>query len=100
MAADATGTKSVTNTLSTTVADSIRLQQCWPAVEIHNQGSNILYVRFDGTAPVSEANECESVPAGAVKSFDVMVGPSTAAGAHVVGIVGSGDKYTVTGVAG
>ena len=101
MASDSTGTKSVTNTLSTTVADSIRLQQAWDGVEIHNQdATNILYVRFDGTTPVAEANECESVPPSSVKTFmPMLVGPTTVAGAHAVGVVGSGGKYTVTGVA-
>ena len=102
MASDATGTKSVTNTLSTTVADLITLQQAWDGVEIHNHdSSNILYVRFDGTAPVAEANETESVPVSSSKTFrPMLVGPTAAAGHHVIRVVGSGGKYTVTGIAG
>lgn len=102
MASDATGTKSVTNTLSTTTADLITLQGIWDGVEIHNHdATNMLYVRFDGTAPVAEANETETVPPASAKTFwPMLVGPTANLGHHVIRVVGDGGKYTVTGIAG
>lgn len=102
MATDATGTKSVTNTLSGTTADTITLQGIWDGVEIHNHdASNILWVTFDGTTPQADANECESVPPSSVKTFmPMLVGPTASLGHHTIKVVGSGGKYTVTGVAG
>jgi hypothetical protein len=103
MAADATGTRSVTNTLSTTTADTITLQQAWPAVEIENHSETVeLWARFDGTAAVADANECERIAPGSVggaaKLIRQTVGPGGGAkGENVVSVVGNSNQNTVTG---
>lgn len=100
MATDSTGTKSVTNTLTGTTADTIRLQQPFGKVEIYNHSETVnLFARFDGTAAVADANECEIIAPGEAKTFKVLVGPTTASGCNPVSVVGNGQVYTVTGMA-
>lgn len=106
MAADATGTQSVTNTFTTTVADTITLQQPWSAVEIENHSETIeLWVRLSsaGTAAVADANECVRIAPGSVggaaKVIDQFVGdPAVHPGASLISVVGNGQQYTVAGV--
>ena len=96
MATDS-GVRSVTNTFSTTVADTVTLTQAWPYIAITNHdATNAVYVRFDGTTPVAEANENAVVRVSSTRVFHA---PINSAGQVVVGLVGSGGKYTVEGLA-
>lgn len=92
--------KSVTNTLSTTVADRITLTQLWPAVEVTNHDvADFCYVLCDGTATptaVAQANNTTVVPPGTTKLIRV----SPAAPDYttiVLSIVGDGGIYSVEG---
>lgn len=88
--------KAVTNTFSTTVADAITLTQGWPFVAITNHdASNPVYVRFDGTTPVAEADNNAIVRVSSTRVFPVSPNSS---GQIVIGLVGSGGKYTVEGL--
>ena len=90
--------RSVTNTLSSTTADTITLTQRWPAVEITNHDATTpLYVRLDGTTPVAEADGTTVVPAGATKILKATVSGSDVTGT-AVGVVGDGNTYTIEGV--
>lgn len=87
--------KSVTNTFTTTLADTVTLIQGWPFVAITNHdGTNAVYVRFDGTTPVAEADGTSIVRISSTRVFPVSM---NSAGQHVVGLVGSAGKYTVEG---
>lgn len=95
--------KSVTNTFSTTVADTITLTQSYPAVEITNYDTvNYIYVSMDGTSaptvPVAEADNLVAIPpltSKVIRSIPRQdVNPNTV----VLRLVGSGGKYTVEGV--
>lgn len=102
MASDATGTNSVTNTLTGTTADSVRLQGVFSIVEVENHSESLwLYVTFDNTTPVAEANNTFPVAPASSKTFEgVLVGPAAfqSGGCNAVGVVGNGNKYTVSGV--
>lgn len=88
--------RSVTNTLTTTVADSITLLQPWPAIEVTNADTaNDLYLRQDGITAVAAADNTTRVPAGSSKIITASVNGS---GQIVVSIVGSGGGYTIEGV--
>lgn len=88
--------RSVTNTLTTTVADTITLTQLWPAIEVTNRDdTNVLWVRQDGVTAVANADNATPI---AVSSSKVLSSSPTAAGTHVISVVGSGGAYTVEGV--
>ncbi len=88
--------RSVSNTLTTTVADTITLTQAWPAIEVTNSdSSNILWVRQDGTTAVALADNNTPI---APSSSKILAGSVTSAGTHVISVVGSGGAYTVEGV--
>lgn len=90
--------RSVTNTLTSTTADTVTLDQPWPAVEITNHdATNALYVRWDGTTAVAEANGCSVVLPGNTKVVKGEVAEGTRT--IVLSVVGDGNKYTVEGVA-
>lgn len=94
--------RSVTNTLSTTVADTVTLTQAWPAVEITNHdATNNIYFRQDGTTAVGSADGCTVVLPGSklVTKACINVSASTGASSTVISIVGSGNVYTIEGVA-
>lgn len=96
--------RSVTNTFSTTVADTITLTQIWPAVEITNHDTtNPIYVSMDGTnaptAAVAEADNRTMIPAGSSKVLKAIPRRDINPGTVVLSLVGSGGKYTVEGVA-
>jgi hypothetical protein len=95
MATDSTGTKSVTNTFSTTVADSVNLLQAWDRVEIENHdATNEMWARFDGTTAVADANDNGRIKPSGSKVFRALVGP----GHPAISVVGSGGQYTIDGV--
>lgn len=102
MASDATGTRSVTNTLTSTTADTITLQQPWDAVEIENHSDTVeLWARFSsaGTAAVADANECDRIAPNTAKTFRQFVGdPAKHPGAALISVVGNSQQYTVSGV--
>lgn len=89
--------RSVTNTLTATTADTITLNQRWPAVEITNHdGTTALYIRMDGTAAVAEADNTTVIPAGMTKV--IAAEPAEGTNTIVVSVVGDGNKYTIEGV--
>lgn len=91
--------RSLTNTLSTTVADSITLTQPWPAIDVTNHDStNSLYVRQDGTTAVGSADGCTVILPGQSKVLAPMLRSTGASVPHFLSIVGSGNVYTVEGV--
>ncbi len=89
--------RSVTNTLSTTTADTVTLLQSWPAIAVTNYDSaDIVYFRQDGVTAVGAANGCTVVMPGT--TVTAAASPRTANGQIVVSIVGDGGTYTIEGV--
>lgn len=96
--------KAVHKTLSGTTADLVKLTQFWDDVEISNRGSGSLTVVFNTeTAPTALMDGSEIVEAGVTKLFhnapfngNGVVG-STVTPCHTIGIVGSGNGYSVIG---
>lgn len=106
MATDATGTRSVHNTLSTTTVDTVTLQGHWAAVEVVNRevaGGADIWVTIGlatpppsvPATPAAAANETFIVPAG---SSLVIECPNGAVVQPQVKLLGSGNKYSVTGL--
>lgn len=93
--------KSMTNTLSGTVADRLTFTQLWNAIEVTNQDStNYAYVVCDGSATptaVAEANDATAIPPGVTKVIRAFPAAS-AFTTVVISIVGNGGKYTAEGV--
>lgn len=88
--------RSVTNTLTSTTADTVTLNQPYDAIEVTNHDSTTtLYVRWDGAMAVSEADNTTPVLPASSKVIRVGV---NAAGTVVVSVVGNGNKYTIEGV--
>lgn len=88
--------RSVSNTLTTTVADTITLTQAWPSIRVTNSdASNILWVRQDGTTAVALADNASPVPVSSSRIFRTSL---TSAGTSVISVVGSGGAYIVEGV--
>lgn len=100
MAADATGTKSVTNTLSGTTADTVTLQQWWDDVEVENHDVvNELWARTDGTAAAADANENTRIGPGQSKKLGISVGPAQGdTPAKPISVVGNAGQYTIEGL--
>lgn len=94
--------RSVTNTLSTTVADAVTLTQAWPAVEVTNHdATNNLYFRMDGVTAVGSADGTTVVLPGSSKvaRSGLNINETTGVTSTLVSVVGSGNVYTVEGVA-
>lgn len=88
--------RSVTNTLTTTVADTITLLQAWPAIDVTNHDdTNDLWVRQDGVTAVASADNCTLIPAGQSKVIAASVNEDSQV---VISVVGSGGAYTIEGV--
>lgn len=88
--------RSVSNTLTTTVADTVTLLQGWPAIEVTNSDdTNILWVRQDGTTAVALADNATPIAPSSSKVISASVNGS---GQIVVSVVGSGGAYTIEGV--
>lgn len=88
--------RSVTNTLTTTVADTITLLQGWPAIEVTNRDdTNVLWVRQDGTTAVANADNATPI---APSSSKILASSPNSSGQHVISVVGSGGGYTIEGV--
>lgn len=88
--------RSTTQTLSTTVLDTVSLMQRWDGVEVENiTGSSALAVTVDGSTPVLDGDDCYHVePSQSLKiSTSTYLGNST-----TVQVIGSGNKYRVTGL--
>lgn len=98
--------KSIHATLTTTTVDTALLTQFWDAVEITNRDTtNPLYVRFDGTDPVVDAEGTFIVPVSSSKVFDKSAnsagvpGSTTAATAcHYIKVLGNGGSYDIEGI--
>lgn len=103
MAADATGTRAVTNTLTGTTVDTVTLQGHWVAVEVVNhdpaEGDTLwVAVGKDGDTiadPAADANEC--VPVFPGTSCVILVNQGASCKPKVL-ILGDGTKYTVVGL--
>lgn len=88
--------RSVTNTLTTTVADTITITQAWPAIAVTNHdASDFVYFRQDGTTAVAAADNTTVVLPGTTVIRAASVNSSNQI---VVSIVGDGGAYTVEGV--
>ena len=95
MASDS-AVRSITLTLTTTVADTITLLQAWPAIDITNHDdTNDIWVRQDGTTAVASADNATLIPAGQSKVIAASVNED---GQTVISVVGSGGSYTIEGV--
>ena len=82
----------VHKTLTSTTADVITLTKRWREVIITNyDGTNKLYVTFDGTTPVALADNTYVVPANSWKSFRFRNTVQT------VSVVGNAGAYSVEG---
>lgn len=97
--------KSASNTLSGTTVDTVNLKQWWDKIEISNQGTTTLTVTLDGTVPTALMDNAEIVEAGVTKLFPAPrqgdgVAGSASLFCHIVKIIGSGNAYSVVGVAG
>lgn len=102
MATDATGTRSVHNTLTGTTVDTVTLQGYWGAVEVVNReasGGTSLWITvghedLDPSTPVAAANETFEVPAGLAILVDLPNGATVKAR---VKVLGDGNDYSVIG---
>lgn len=95
MATDS-ASRSVTNTLTTTVADTVTLTNGWKEIAVVNHTTNTtLSFRWDGTTAVADADNVISVPPSTIRT--VPVGPNSS-GQVVVSIVGSATKYSIEGI--
>lgn len=96
--------KSITATLSGTTADTVTLNQLWPAVEVVNaDGSNDMFVSMNGTnAPttaVANGAGMDRIPKGTTKVLRAIpIQNGTGVGTIVLSVVGNGGAYTITGV--
>jgi len=89
--------RSVHNTLSTTVADTITNTQIWPAVEIVNgDATESLYVRQDGTTAVAAADGTTHILPGTTKV--IKSEPDFSANTLTISVVGNGNIYSIEGV--
>lgn len=87
-----TATKSVHETLTTTTADTVNLNDQWTEIEVINRsGTDPLYVRADGITAVAAADDTDVVMPGEA----VLMNRIPAAG---ISIVGNGNGYSVIGV--
>lgn len=95
MAVDS-ASRSVINTLTTTLADTVTLTQGYKRIAVTNHSTNTtLSFRTDGTAAAADADNTWTVLAGDVRTVPVQV---NSAGQVVVSIIGSGTKYSIEGV--
>lgn len=84
--------QSVTNTLTSTTADTITLTQKWDYIEITNWDTSVtMYFRQDGTTAVADADN--TIPVFPLQSVRVKFGNGT------ISVVGNANKYTVAGLA-
>lgn len=98
--------KSIHATLTTTTVDTALLTQFHDAVEITNRDtSNPLYVRFDGTDPVADAEGTFIVPVSSSKVFDKSANQAgtpgsttTATACHHIKVLGNGGAYDIEGM--
>jgi len=99
-------TTSIHATLSTTTVDIANLTQFWGAIEVTNRDPiNTLWLRFDGTDPVAEAEGTYVVPPSTSKTFVESYNPAGVPGSttlatmcHPVKVLGNGGAYSVEGV--
>lgn len=97
--------RSAHSSLSTTTVDTINLLQFWDRVEVSNQGATALSVTMNGDTPTALGDNTEIIEAGISKIFpaQVMGGAvvnSASLPCHQIKIIGSGNPYSVVGVAG
>lgn len=99
-------TKSHHGTLTTTNEDIVKLLQYWGAIEVENKhATEVLYVRFDGTAAAAAATGTEFVGPGDTKVFrgGIMraggIPGDTTTPPHYVSLIGNANTYSVSGVA-
>lgn len=98
--------RSIQATLTGTTVDIANLTQFWDAIEVTNRDTtNPLYVRFDGTDPVADAEGTFIVPAGTSKVFEKSANQAGVPGSttlatmcHPVKVLGNGGSYSVEGV--
>jgi hypothetical protein len=93
-----TPARSVHATLSGTTADSITWTGGGPygTVNVQNRdGTNVLYVRFDGTTAVAAADGTYAVAVNSTRTFNLQ---GTAPYPGVLSVVGNGGGYSVEGV--
>lgn len=88
-----------TNTLSTTVADTVNFTTPSPGVAITNHDASIsLYVRQDGVVAVSEADGCTVIRPSTTTVLKSQLNWRNGSCQVGLSIVGSGNKYTAEAV--
>ena len=99
-------TKSAHKTLTSTTVDTVNLMGAWDGVEVSNRGTVAIYVAWNGVTVTSAGDNTDIVEAGVTKLFSPAPrmagdgpGDNTTA-AHSLQIIGNGNAYSVTGVAG
>ena len=103
MATDHSELRSKTATLSTTTVDTVTLTQPWDRIEVANHDSaQPLYVTFNGATPTAAGDDCsyvgpnQSIVVPAPQLNSVLGSTNW----HKVSVIGSGNVYTVEGLAG
>jgi hypothetical protein len=95
--------RSKTATLDTTTVDTVTLGQPWDRIEVANHDTvEPLYVTFDGTTPTAAGDDCSYIGPGqsiVVKAPQLNSELGTTIW-HKVSVIGSGNVYTVEGLAG
>lgn len=96
--------KSEHQTLTSTTADTVKLTQFWPYIEVANHSASVaLYFSQTDSTPTSAEENTEYVaPNSSVLVKAVIQGGaipgSTTVPCHTVYVVGNGNLYSVTGV--
>jgi hypothetical protein len=98
--------KSVHTSLSTTTVDIVNLLQFWDAIEVSNRdATNHMYMTYNGVSPTAAGDNTEIIEAGTTKIFPAYkvtggIPGDTSNPCHQIRVIGSGNAYSVIGVAG
>lgn len=96
--------KSEHQTLTSTTADSVKLTQFWPFIEVVNKDlSTALYFSQTDSTPTSAEENTEYVAPGSSVVVPAVIQAGAIPGnttypCHTVYVVGNGNAYSVTGV--
>lgn len=89
--------RSVHATLTGTTADTVVINQLWPALEIINgHATEDLYIRQDGVTAVAAADGTTHIPPGISKV--VKAEPVEGSRDTLLSVVGNGNFYSIEGV--
>lgn len=89
--------KSKTATLSGTTVDTLTFSQLWDGVEVVNlNGTSGVAFTLDGTTPAVDGDDVYMVDPGGSLKLDTNA--TVTGNSMVLKIIGSGNKYRVTGL--